>query len=730
MCTPSRWSAVPDVQTVRLTRTVGTPILNSVHKAESVECGFFRRQGAALEGQIGNLSALWDRHRGGVQTILAGDKNPDRIRIAARVRLVKDGTPVLLLQESDPDPRLIICEQGPERIALRVMYSLLDEAGTYHGDGLSETILWSNGEVRLIFAIRLADAVAHDRVTDAWVQTQVASDASEVVVGSGDKKQLTQEDLTARRDYRFATQLPGRSVSMVTSRNSIAFAWYSDDGTDTDALGGVGVWHGAGDRAPYYDTWGHLYSQWEGQAGWGAHPSGRLVLAQAEAGIRLDWHWLHGARKTCGANFGLKATIGLFVARRADETDRRIRAFHKPLVPKVEGGEFRCLDVIENALLYRKTADTLHLTFPRDPLRRTAHVRAFGLSCRGGVEIEANGRPVVPHLVSLAGQTDDPYGPNLARPGDRFVPIVGDPGKGPFEAVFSVALSARRQTHVRLREVPGISMAYAKWDDRQFYVIRAGDANGGAMALLSTQTLCLHDLRKAPSHKPALVRVPLYWYPTNVQTRAHCLNELERLTLEANGPGALLFRLLSSNPNRRARSTSVVEIAQCHSTPVVRVDTRLDVLEQWDLDQIQYLNSFPSGSWQPGNWPDSWVTVMMADGRVMQQFFKEPRPRQRLGRRIQTWRNKLFFAQGSADRGNIFILVENAKPARQTHGYMLCPVWLDSHFSIEGLKVPVRAGRSFEVSYTIGIAGDSGLSRAEAVEIGRRSLAAGTLDFT
>ncbi|HUW81629.1 MAG TPA: hypothetical protein VMZ31_02385 [Phycisphaerae bacterium] len=683
-----------------------------------------------MEGRIGNLSALWDRHQGGVQTILDGGKNPDRIRIAARVRLVKDGTPLLLLQESDPDPRLIICEEGPERIALRVMYSLLDEAGTYHGDGLSETILWSNGEVRLVFAVRLVDAVAHDRVTDAWVETDVACDAREVLVGTRGKKQLTQEDLTARRDYRFATQLPGRFVSMLARGSSIAFAWDSRDGADTDTLGGAGLWHGPGDRAPYYDTWGHLYSQWQGQAGWAAHPSGRLVLGRTERGVCLAWHWLHGARRTCGANFGLKAMIGLSFARKADETARRIRALHKPLVPQVEGGEFRCLDMIENALLYRKTADTLHLTFPRDPLRRTAHVRAFGLSCRGGVEIERDGRFAAPHLVSLAGQTDDPYGPNLARPGDRFVPIVGEPSKGPFEAVFSVPLSARRQTHVTVREAPGISMAYAKWDDRQVYVIRAGDANGATTALLSTQTLCLHDLRETSSHEPALVRVPLCWYPTNVQTRGHCLNELEQFRLEANGPDALRFRLVSTNPNHRARSTTLVEIARRRSAPVVQVDTRLDVLRQWDLDQIQYLNSFPSRSWQPSHWPDSWVVVMTADGRVMQEFFKEPRSKQRLGDRIQTWRNTLFFAQGSADRGNIFILVRNARPVRQAHGYMLCPVWLDSHFSIEDLKPPVRAGRSFEVSYTIGIAGDSSLSRTEAVEIGRRALAAGKLDFT
>jgi hypothetical protein len=153
------------------------------------------------------------------------------------------------------------------------------------------------------------------------------------------------------------------------------------------------------------------------------------------------------------------------------------------------------------------------------------------------------------------------------------------------------------------------------------------------------------------------------------------------------------------------------------------------VRRQWDLEQIQYLNSFPRGSWQPADWPDEWVVVMDGRGRIMQEWFKEPRARRRVGRDIRLWRDRLVLIQGAADRGNIFVLVQNRRPRGQVHGYMLCPIWLDSHFSLEKLKVPVRRGASFEVAYAIGIWGHKGLSRAEAIRIGQRALATGALGF-
>ena len=651
------------------------------------------------------------------------------LRVAARVRLLKNAKPILIRQEDDPDPRFVLCEEGPERIALRTLYSLIDHKGVYHGDGLTDTILYADGEVRLAFALRLVDNSAHDTVTDAWVEVQADGNVRSVCPGTRKGERIPTGALTTPRSYRFGRALPGRSVVLEGARGAAALGWYSDDGRETDRLGGAGLWHGPRDRSPYYDTWGHLYDQWRGSSGWGGHKTGRLVLAAEDDATTLAWHWLHDAEEPVPETMGFRAMLGLFLDAGAAVAGRRIDALQAPVIPAAEGAQFRCLDVVENALLYKKTAPEMTVTFPRDRLERRVHLRVFGLEGGGSVVAEVGGRRVVPHVLALGGMTDDPYGPNLARPGDRFMPVIGDAGEGPCHAVLSVPLSARKKTAVTLREEPGIGLAYVKWDDRQTYVIRASSVPAGPVATFSTRTLCLHDLRGAKGAGPALIRVPFYWYPTNVATRGECVNELRRLRMTASGPDRLGLEITSTDPNRRARTVARVEIPAPREAVTVRVDTRLEVLTELDLPSIQYLNSFPSNSWQPEDWPDDWVVLATSDGRRMCQFFKEPRGRRQKWDDIRTWKGRLCFVQGAAARGNIFILAESRRPRGQSNGYMLCPVWLDSHFTFEGLRAPLKAGTVLAAAYTVGVHGDGRLTRAEAEEVAAAAARSGTLPF-
>ena len=102
-------------------------------------------------------------------------------------------------------------------------------------------------------------------------------------------------------------------------------------------------------------------------------------------------------------------------------------------------------------------------------------------------------------------------------------------------------------------------------------------------------------------------------------------------------------------------------------------------------------------------------------------------PRQ--GDTITNWRDHLVFVQGACQRGNVFIFVANVSPPGQPHTYRLCGCWLDSHFSVAGLKPPVHAGRAFETAYTVAVWGDQRLTRAQAVDIARASIRAGDLVF-
>jgi len=696
--------------------------------ARGIVCGAFKRRGSSIIGQIGPVTARWNRHRGGCLALASGrgSRLSAPVEIATRVRVMRDNHPWEIRQENDRDPRLIFCEEGPERIVLRVMYALYDDRGGYHGDGLSETVLWANGDVHVAAAIRLVDLTAHTAVTDAWVEARMGKPVATVDVGTRSAARLQPARMQKPRWFRFKTGVSRRRVVARSKTRCVAFGWY-DDACACDArLDGVGTWAGVGREPPFYDRWGHLYSQWGGEAGWAVDPSARLGVVPEGDEVALRWHWLRDADLPAEADMPFRGLLALRFCDKATSAGDQLDAFQQPVAPRVQGAQFRCLDVLENALVFRKTDDTARLTFPRDSLGRTVHVRMYGLAGTGAVSVSAPGGPVTPHLVSHGGLTDDPNGPNMARPGDRYAPVIGDPAVPPDEVVFSVPLSRRGKTIVSVRDVPGIGMAYLKWDDRRLFVIRSA-ACPVPMATFSFRTLCLHDLRLRPSAQPGLLRLPLYWFQCNASTPFHTLNQLESVRLTENGPDALRLEVVACNRGGRARGTMRAVIPAGLPYPRVHVRARLDVRRSWDTPEIQYLNSFPEDSWQPADWPCNWVLLMDGAGNTMERHFKEPLAEGTVGDAITRWKDRTVLVQGAADRGNVFILARNVAPDGQPHAYRLCRVWLDSHFSVAGLKPPVRAGNTYETEYVLAVWGDKRLSRAQAAEIAAASIEAGDL---
>ncbi|MGQ9663003.1 MAG: hypothetical protein ACUVWX_11810, partial [Kiritimatiellia bacterium] len=397
----------------------------------------------------------------------------------------------------------------------------------------------------------------------------------------------------------------------------------------------------------------------------------------------------------------------------------------KPILTTVSGAELLCLDLVENVLLYRKIGPTVRFVFPSDPFQRRVRVRVFGLTGSVAVSARCDNRFLPVQLLSEGGLTDDPYGPNHVRPDSRFCPLVSDPTRGPHHAVFSVQLSPDRKTIVSVSEVAGLSCSYVKWDDRQLYVIRSSRVGLTPVALFSPLTMTLHNVRRANATEPALVRVPLFWYPTNVQTRGECFNQPVRLQFDTNKRQRLVLRAECSDPNARALSVVEAAITATLRHTVIRTYARLRILKPLELTSIQYLNAFPCNSWRTDDWPNNWVLLLTSGGNPIIKWVKEPRAKNELWSHTHFWKRRLVLFYGASPHGNVSVTVENIRPARQLHGCMLCPVWLDSHFTVENLQPPVVPGLEFEVAYTIGILGGQGLSIAEAAAMAQTLLARG-----
>jgi hypothetical protein len=339
--------------------------------------------------------------------------------------------------------------------------------------------------------------------------------------------------------------------------------------------------------------------------------------------------------------------------------------------------------------------------------------------------------------------TDDPYGTNLARPGDRFVPLIGSEDDPKSEAVFSFDQPAGRPTRVQVEQAAGLAMDYLKYDDREIYLLRsAAVSRNWPIGTFSPRTLCLHNLRLGGLRPgaippPAAVRVPLYWYPTNVQTRGHCANEAVQLAISPDiwSGGPIRLAVQSTTPNRTIESRVKAELNVAPDSLggraglLLGVSSRLEVLTQFDMPEIQFLNLFPYDSWRTEDWECDWVISLDEAGRAMTYLIKEPYDKRKYGDQANAWSRTFFLAQGPRDRGNLFLLARPAASAKRTQKqrHVLCRVWLDSHLGVHGLPTPVPAGTKLAVEYTVAIAGDRRLSMAEAFEIGRAALKSGRL---
>jgi len=259
--------------------------------------------------------------------------------------------------------------------------------------------------------------------------------------------------------------------------------------------------------------------------------------------------WLHGAKATPSKEQAFYGLMGLSLGAPEAETVRRVQAHQQPLVPQVTGGELRYYDTVDAVYEVMKGGESeMSVTFPPDPLERTARVRVFKLCGRGAVLAEADGRPLTPQLLSFGRCTDDPL-----------VPVRAQPHGPADEAVATLRLNANGPSRLLLRETEGMHAAYQMRDAwRGVIPWRSGNREGDFE--FSLRDGRARRLRKPGATAEAVAEHPLFWLLHCGYSPSHYVNHLREFEVTQNGPEAVAFRYAAVNLGERVRSEVLVRL--------------------------------------------------------------------------------------------------------------------------------------------------------------------------
>ena len=679
--------------------------------------GVFITPGRFLKTEIGSVQAAFDREAGGA--LCFGEIGAERrISIGTRVRLdctySKDdgnyGQTVLLKQENDHAPRITFLEEGPERVALRVLYDLLDEAGHYHGDGLQEVWMYPEGDLFLTLGLRLVDQTAHTVVRDAWFEVRADSGYSEAIVGTETFSRIPLSKDDGDQFFSFGRELPQKCLILYRGQERfLGVYWKNDVGRRPFQLD-----YG---RPPFYKKWPHLVDQWSVQPfeeqGWRLDPSAGLSLEQKKEMTRIGVHWLRGAEREIGPRMDLIGLLALSLSDNVDDLKRRIVHHQNPFRPEVSGGEFRYYEEVDGAYEVIKTdPNGVHIAFPPDAYERTVRLKLFNLKGDGAIKVFRNGVLVQPQLVSYGDRTDDPL-----------VPVMVHPHGSADEAILSFKLQSDGPTEVTLEETEGIHAAYQMRDClRTIIPWRSGNAGFGDLEF-SLADGKARNIRKPGQKSEAVTEHPLYWFFGCAHSPFHYLNQLRGFSIIENGPDVVRFYYESANYGDRARSEYWVSIPYHREIFRMEVKSRFTALKQWDLPTIEFYDLFPFQTIDPSQWYYDYLLFIDGIHPTRKVLTKKPNLKMNV---LDFW-GRCFFAFMASDRGDILTLVKNPHPEDIPMRASLCGHWIDLHLDILPEVLPVPVGAVYEVETVVEIYGDNRTSDEDIEHIARQALETGEI---
>ncbi|MDP2983780.1 MAG: hypothetical protein Q8O92_10680, partial [Candidatus Latescibacter sp.] len=237
------------------------------------------------------------------------------------------------------------------------------------------------------------------------------------------------------------------------------------------------------------------------------------------------------------------------------------------------------------------------------------------------------------------------------------------------------------------------------------------------------------NIRKYGKPEWALTENLLTWFKNCGQSPVDMIDQIRDFRILKNGPDEAVFYFKSADANDRAQSEYTVRVPANAPAMTMQVSTKFTVLKYWPYTTNQFFDVFPFRGVDPREWWYDSVLWLTPDNRVKWEstrkwtFEGDTKLTQITG--------DGFFALCSSDKGNMLMLNRNFKP-RLPVSYIICGNYIDYHMDVHFLdangkpKLPEK-GFTMSMDYEMALWGDSGATREEIIEIGKRSLKAGKL---
>jgi hypothetical protein len=608
------------------------------------------RQRRRLESTAGAVRAAWNQAAGGVLELEAGGLTAS---LELEVRGAEDGRRYVLSQRDDHAPRLLPLEEGPARVGIRALFSLYDDHGRLHGDGMQETWITRHGEVFLAFGLRLVPQGGF-AVTDALVRCTLGG-----LVGA------------ACHD--------GAQLRASGAEGSVLLGWPTGRGRRFDTL----LWRSP--RPPFYERWPPYFDQWSlapESFGWDRRPSSG---ASVKDGAELALAWLRDEEVAARPSLDLRGLLWCGFGEQ-QRLEGLLDAHERPQPPVVTCGDFRSYDELDGAFEVAAHDGVCELEVPADAQERPVRIRIFGLA-GAAYSIEPVGAG---HLTSGETRTDDPL-----------VALPIEPDAPADEAIIDLVTRPDAPTRVAVRaRRAGLQLAYQRRDDRRRLTVHHPLDPDRAVCTIDLAGVRLRGLRLPGVERPALYDLPLYWMRYLAKASAHSANWLEEVAVLDDGPERVSLRICSTTPDERVRSRYELTFPYVEDRMELRLRAHLIGADAWDLPTFEYADLFPAGGIDAGRWDyDRLAFVGLDEMRIYDPRDPYPFLKEQIAlpagvleamttAHAQPDAGPWSFGERAAvvfhgsDRGTLLAVASNPQGVAIEHVATLCEHWMDVHLDV------------------------------------------------